>query len=102
MISLISGSSEDDEAVVSKYKALLSDIKEKQKKTDLETDMEVSFIPNDVVTEKVGDVVQVIFYSCQWTMPLTIFAAAGSIVIYFSVIDFVKVERVQEPCWSLV
>ena len=44
MISLISGSSEDDEAVVSKYKALLSDIKEKQKKTDLETDMEVSFM----------------------------------------------------------
>jgi hypothetical protein len=50
---LTSGSSENEEEVVNKYKALLSEIKEKEKKSNSGTDMEVSWIPNDVVNEKV-------------------------------------------------
>ncbi len=38
---------------MNKYKALLSEIKEKEKKSNSGTDMEVSWIPNDVVSEKV-------------------------------------------------
>jgi hypothetical protein len=33
---------------------LLGEIKEKENKSNLETDMEVSWIPNDVISEKVG------------------------------------------------
>ena len=51
---LISGSSEDEEAVVNKYKALLSEIKVKETKSKLDTDMEVSWIPSDAVNQQVG------------------------------------------------
>jgi len=48
-----SGSSENEEDVVNKYRALVSDIREKEKKSSSGTDMEVSWIPSDVVNEQV-------------------------------------------------
>jgi hypothetical protein len=53
MLFFYSGSSENEEDVVNKYRALVSDIREKEKKSRSGTDMEVSWIPSDVVNEQV-------------------------------------------------
>ena len=44
---------------MNKYKALLSEIKVKETKSKLDTDMEVSWIPSDAVNQQVG---QMLFF----------------------------------------
>ena len=67
------GSSENEEDVVNKYRALVSEIREKEKKSNSGTDMEVSWIPNDVVNEQVKEVKRYYCEQSHYFYPHSIF-----------------------------